>query len=56
MVSEELVEIKKYLSREHEGTEKDTEGVGQDMSMPLQLFLVSGSMFSETSAQITTSI
>ena len=36
--------------------ERDTEGVGQDMSMLLKIFLVSGSMFSETSAQITTSI
>ena len=42
--------------REHEGKERDTEGVGQDMSMPLKLFLVSGSLFSETSAQIITSI
>ena len=38
-------------SREHSGTERDTESVGQDMSMPLKLFLVSGSLFSETSAQ-----
>ena len=30
-------------SREHEETERDTGGVGQDMSMPLKLFLVSGS-------------
>ena len=43
-------------AREHEETERDTEGVGQDMSMPLKLFLVSGSLFSETSTQITTSI
>ena len=42
--------------REHEGTEMDTEGVGQAMSMPLKLYLVSGSMFSETSAQNTASI
>ena len=28
-------------SREHEETERDTGGVGQDMSMPLKLFLVS---------------
>ena len=33
-------------SREHEGTDRDTEGVGQDMSMPIKLFLVSGSLFS----------
>ena len=44
------------IPREHEGTEKDTEGIRQDMSMPLKLFLVSGNLFSETSAQITTSI
>ena len=42
--------------RQNEGTERDTEGVGQDVSMPLKLFLVSGSLFSETSAQISTSI
>ena len=45
-----------YLSREHEGTERDTEGVGCDMSKTLKLFFVSGSLFSETSAQITASI
>ena len=38
--------------REHEGTERDTESVGQDMSMPLKFFLVSGSLFSETSARL----
>ena len=42
--------------RGQRGTLRDTEGVGQDLSMPLKLFLVSGSLFSETSAQITTSI
>ena len=46
----------RFMPREHEGTERDTEGVGQNMSMPIKLFLVSGSLFSETSAQITTSI
>ena len=45
-----------FPSREHDGTERDTEGVVQNMSMPLKLLLVSGSLFSETSAQITTSI
>ena len=44
------------IPREHEGTERDTEGIGWDMSMPLKLCLVSGSLFSETSAQITTAI
>ena len=44
------------LPSEHEGTERGTKGVGQDMSMPLKLFLVSGSLFSKTSAKITTSI
>ena len=43
-------------AREHEGTERETEGVGCDMSYSLKLFLVSGSLFSETSAWITTSI
>ena len=42
--------------RGQRGTLRDTEGVGQDMSMPLKLFLVSGSLFSATSAQITASI
>ena len=32
-----------------ERTERDTEGAGQDMSMPLRLFLASGSLFLETS-------
>ena len=39
------------FSREHEGTERETEGVGCDMSWSLKLFLVSGSLFSETSAR-----
>ena len=51
-----IVLSNKALPREHEGTERDTEGVGCDMSYPLKLFLVSGSLFSETSARITTSI
>ena len=37
-------------SRENEGKERETEGVGCDMSWSLKLFLVSGSLFSETSA------
>ena len=41
-----------YIPREYEGTERDTESVDQDMSMPLKLLLVSGSLFSE----ITTSV
>ena len=44
------------MPRKNEGTERETEGVGCDMSLSLKLFLVSGSLFSETSAQITTSI
>ena len=32
-------------TRENEGTERDTEGVDQDMSIPLKLFLVSGSQW-----------
>ena len=48
--------VNSVVTREHKGTERDTEGVGQDMSMPLKLFLVSGSLFSETSAHIITSI
>ena len=42
--------------RGQRGTLRDTEGVGQDMSMPLKLFLVSGSLIPETSAHVTTSI
>ena len=39
--------------RENEGTERDIEGVGWDMSIPLKLFLVlggDGSLFPQTSA------
>ena len=43
-------------TREHEGAERDTEGVGCDMSQTLKLFLVSGSLFSGTSTRIITSI
>ena len=32
-------------TREHEETERNTEGVGCDMSLSLKLFLVSGSLF-----------
>ena len=35
-----------------ERTERDTEGAGQDMSMPLRLFLASGSLFLETSDNV----
>ena len=40
-------------SRENEGTERDIQGVGWDMSIPLKLFLVlggNGSLFRQTSA------
>ena len=30
------------MARENEGTERDIEGVGWDMSIPLKLFLVLG--------------
>ena len=39
--------------RENEGTERDIEGVGWDMSIPLKLFLGldgKGSLFPQTSA------
>ena len=39
--------------RENEGTERDIQGVGWDMSIPLKLFLVlggNGSLFPQTSA------
>ena len=42
------------LARENDGTERDIEGVGWDMSIPLKLFLVldgNGNAFPETSAQ-----
>ena len=48
------MQVFSFQVREHEGIERDTEGVGQDMSMPLELFLVSGSLFPETSTKITT--
>ena len=41
------------ISRENEGTERDIQGVGWDMSIPLKLFLVlggNGSLFPQTSA------
>ena len=41
------------VSRENEGTERDVQGVGRDMSIPLKLFLVlggNGSLFPQTSA------
>ena len=41
-------------ARENDGTERDIEGVGWDMSIPLKLFLVldgNGNAFPETSAQ-----
>ena len=42
-----------YDPRENEGTERDIQGVGWDMSIPLKLFLVlggNGSLFPQTSA------
>ena len=42
-----------YISRENKGTERDSEGVGWDMSIPQKLFidwLFNGSLFPETSA------
>ena len=47
------VESHKMASRENEGTERDIQGVGWDMSIPLKLFLVlggNGSLFPQTSA------
>ena len=41
--------------RENKGTERDSEGVGWDMSIPQKLFidwLLKGSLFPETSALI----
>ena len=41
--------------RENKATERDSEGVGWDMSIPQKLFidwLLNGSLFSVTSAQI----
>ena len=40
-------------ARENEGTERDIQGVGWDMSIPLKLFLAlggNGSLFPQTSA------
>ena len=47
------------IPRENDGTERDIEGVGWDMSIPLKLFLVLDGneiTFPETSAQSATSI
>ena len=54
-VKKRFTEQAKILStsRENEGTERDIEGVGWDMSIPLKLFLVlggNGSLFPQTSA------
>jgi len=41
------------ITRENKGTERDSEGVGWDMSIPQRLFidwLLNGSLFPETSA------
>jgi len=41
------------VPRENKGTERDSEGVGWDMSIPQRLFidwLLNGSLFPETSA------
>ena len=41
------------LPRENEGTERDIQGVGWDMSIPLKLFVAlggNGSLFPQTSA------
>ena len=41
------------VPRENEGTERDIEGVGWDMSIPLKLFLGldgNGTLFPQTSA------
>ena len=42
------------ITRENNGTERDIEGVGWDMSIPLKLFLAlggNGSLFPQTSAR-----
>ena len=46
-------QCEQILARENEGTERDIEGVGWDMSIPLKLFLGldgNGSRFPQTSA------
>ena len=48
-----------FLSRENDGTERDIEGVGWDMSSPLKLFLAlggNGSLFPQTSAWYLSSV
>ena len=47
--------VKCVAARENKGTERDSEGVGWDMSIPQKLFidwLLNGSLFPETSASI----
>ena len=44
---------KRIQARENEGTERDIEGVGRDMSIPVKVFFVldgNGSLFPQTSA------
>ena len=48
-----FLHVKYFLPRENEGTERDIEGVGWDMSIPLKLFLVlggNGNLFPQTFA------
>jgi len=45
--------VQHVVSRENKGTERESEGVGWDMSIPQKLFidwLLNGSLFPETSA------
>jgi len=55
-ISTEKRRSKDYLAaRENKGTERDSEGVGWDMSIPQKLFidwLLNGSLFPETPASI----
>ena len=49
-----LVVTRPSWSRENDGTERDIEGVGWDMSIPLKLYLAlggNGSLFPQTSAR-----
>ena len=51
----ELLCFTLVMARENKGTERDSEGVGWDMSIPQKLFidwLLNGSLFPETSASI----
>ena len=53
LMANDSLTLDQVIARENEGIERDIEGVGWDMSIPLKLFLGldgNGSLFPQTSA------